>query len=140
MEVGRVGEQVRRVAELCSATSPTVAEMQAGLADIRRIRSWVDAAEARLVAEVGRAASFPEATIADASRGSLGTAGKTIDRARTLGDAPAFADSLAEGSVTAGHVDAMTRAATTLDADQRERLLERCESLIAVAEHATTTD
>jgi hypothetical protein len=140
MDIGRVDEQVRRVAELCCAETPSVPDMQAGLADIRRIRSWVDAAEAKLVTGVDRAASFPEATIADASRGSLGAAGKTLDRARTLDDAPAFAESLAEGGVTARHVDAMTRAATTLDAGQRERLLERCESLIAVAEHATTTD
>lgn len=138
MEIGRVGEQVRRVAELCSALAPTVSDVQAGLADIRCIRSWIDAAEALLAAEVARSSSFPEAAIADASRGTLGTAGKTLDRARTLDDAPAFAGSLAGGSVTAGHVDVMTRAATTLDADQRERLLGRCESLIAVAEHATT--
>jgi hypothetical protein len=140
MEIGRVDEQLRRVSELCSATAPSVQEMQDGLADIRRIRSWVDAAEAHLAAGVGRAASFPEAAIADASRGSIGAAGKVLDRSRTLADAPAFAESLADGSVTAGHVDAMTRAATTLDSDQRERLLERCESLIDVAEHATTRD
>jgi len=138
MEIGRVGEQLRRIAELCAAPSPAVADVQAGLADVRCIRSWIDAAEALLVAEIARSSSFPEAAIADASRGTLGTAGKTLDRARTLDDAPAFAESLAGGSVTAGHVDVMTRAATTLDTDQRERLLGRCESLIAVAEHATT--
>ena len=139
MDIGHVGEQLRRVAELCSATSPTMSDVQAGLADIRGIRAWVDAAEALLVAEVARSSSFPEAVIADASRGTLGTAGKTLDRARTLDDAPVFAESLAGGSVTACHVDVLTRAATTLDADQRARLLGRCESLIAIAEHATTT-
>jgi hypothetical protein len=138
MEIGRVGEQLRGVAELCSTSSPTVSDVQAGLADIRCIRSWIDAAEALLAIEVARSSSFPEAAIADVSRGTLGNAGKTLDRARTLDDAPAFAESLADGSVTAGHVDVMTRAATTLDADQRERLLGRCESLIDVAEHATT--
>lgn len=139
MEIAGVVERVERVAELCSCTSPTITDIQAGLADIRGIRSWVDAAEALLAAEIAHASSFPEAAIADASRGTLGTAAKTLDRARTLGDAPAFAGSLADGSVTSGHVDVITRAATTLDADQRERLLGRCESLIAVAEHATTT-
>jgi hypothetical protein len=138
MEIGRVGEQLRRVAELCAATSPTMSDVQAGLADIQGIRSWVDAAEALLAAEVAHASSFPEAAIADASRGTLGAAGKTLDRARTLGDAPTFAESLADGSVTAGHIDVMTRAATTLDTGQRDRFLDRCESLIAVAEHATT--
>jgi hypothetical protein len=138
MEIAGVVERVQRAAAVRSDGSAAADQIESALADLRGVRSWVDAIEAALASSLATQASFPEASIAAANRSSMGAAGKTLDRARTLDAAPAFATSLEHGSVTAGHVDELTRAGAGLDADQRAELLDRCSELIVVAEHATT--
>jgi hypothetical protein len=48
-----------------------------------------------------------------------------------------LAESLADGAVTAAHVDAVTRGCQRLDVAQRGVLFDRVESIVAVAEAAT---
>lgn len=139
MEISEIVERVERVAALRSDTAArSTDELEAALGELRVLRSWTDASEAAVVGEIARRASFPESSIAEASRGSLGDAARTIDRARTLDAAPSFADALDRGTVTSGHVDQLTRAGASLDPSQRQELLERCERLLPVAEAATT--
>ena len=139
MDIGVVVERVRRVGEARAVPGPP-ASIEAALADVRSLRAWLDGSEAALVSALGTQVSFPEAAIASVSKESLGAAGKTLDRARTLEAAPSFADALDDGTVTAGHVDEITRAGTILDDRQRSELIERCAALVDVAEHATVDE
>jgi hypothetical protein len=139
MEVSDVVGRVERVAAVrADAAARPTAELESALVELRGLRAWSDAAEAAVVAEIARRTSFPESSIAEASRESLGRAGKTIERARTLDAVPSFADALDRGLVTSGHVDELTRAGASLEPPQRQELLERCERLLPVAEAATT--
>ncbi len=101
------------------------------------MRAWLDASEADLVRGLAAEVSFPEQSIAESSKGSLGQASSVMERAATLESTPAIAAALDRGAVTAGHVDAITRAGKTLDPSQREELLGRVDALVDVAEHAS---
>lgn len=138
MEIGGVVERIRRVAGVrVDASAPRV-DVESALCDLRQVRAWLDSSEAALVSTLADQASFPEAAIAETSRGSVGEAGKTLDRSRTLCAAPPLAEALDHGAITSGHVDAVTRAGRSLDERQRTELLDRCSTLVAVAERATT--
>ena len=53
---------------------------------------------------------------------------------------PALADALDDGSVSAAHVDAVTRVAKGLDGAARGKLLERAGRLVGVAKHGSVSD
>ena len=55
----------------------------------------------------------------------------------TLGATPKLADVLGDGQATAGHVDAVTRAAAQLPVTQRGELFERVDALAVVAAAST---
>ena len=138
METLGLMDRLRRVAAVRSdLAANSIEQLESTLAELRGVRSWVDASEAALVSEIARQSSFPESTISAASRGSLAEASKTIGRARTLDAVPGFAGALDRGTVTAGHVDQLTRAGVSLSESQRAELLDRCEGLLPVAEAAT---
>jgi hypothetical protein len=63
-----------------------------------------------------------------------------MERAATLESIPAIAAALDAGAVTAGHVDAITRAGKSLEPSQREALLDRIDALVDVAEHASQAE
>ena len=63
---------------------------------------------------VAAVSSFPEKSIAESTKGSLAGASKTLDRAKTLDAVPSLADALNDATITAGHVDVVTRAGTGL--------------------------
>lgn len=119
------------------AGTAVVADLEAGLADVRSVRALLDAAEAAMVSALKRAVSFPESTIAENSRESLGAASRTIERADTLDAAPELAAALDSAAITAGHVDALTRATKGLGDAQREQLVETANGLVDVATVAT---
>jgi hypothetical protein len=100
----------------------------------------LDASEADLVRGLAAMVSFPEQAIAESSKGSLGQASSVMERAATLESTPAIAAALDRGAVTAGHVDAITRAGKTLDPSQREELSDRVDALVDVAEHASQAE
>jgi hypothetical protein len=76
-------------------------------------------------------------TIAENSRESLGAASRTIERANTLDAVPELAAALDAAAITAGHVDALTRATKGLDDAQRKQLVDTAEGLVGVAAVAT---
>ena len=63
-----------------------------------------------------------------------------LERSGTLGAVPALADALDDGSVTPGHIDAVTKVAKGLEGSQREALLERADRLVGIARHGSVND
>jgi hypothetical protein len=139
MKRSGVIERVERIAAVRAAVDPDAALVQSGLVAVREARAWLDAQHAGLVSQLNAVSSFPESAIAESDKCGLGAAGKSKERAETLEATPSLADALEEGAITAGHVDAVTRTSKSLDADQRDELLERADELAAVAA-ATTVD
>ena len=133
MEVAAVIERVEQVSAVRGDPGADVPAIEGGLRSVRRVRAWLDASEADLAGRLKERVSFPESTLADTSMGTLGAASTTIERAETLGAVPDFAAALDDGSITAGHVDAITRAGKGLDDGQRAELFERVGDLADTA-------
>jgi hypothetical protein len=140
METTTVLERVGRIGAVRANGSAGRCERESALVEVRRVRAWLDASEADLVRGLAAEVSFPEQSIAESSKGSLSQASSVMERAATLESTPAIAAALDRGAVTAGHVDAITRAGKTLDPSQREELLGRVDALAAVAERASQAE
>ena len=140
MEITAVVDRVGRIGAVRVDAAAGRAECEAALVELRGLRAWVDASEAELARRLAAMVSFPEQAIADTSKGSLGQASSVMERAATLESTPAIAAALDRGAVTAGHVDAITRAGKTLDPSQRDELLGRVDALVDVAEHASQAE
>lgn len=137
MTPGVVSERAGRITLAC-ADAAGRADLVAGLAAAEQLRAWLDARTGVMVQRLAVLDSFPERTIADTSRCSLGTATKTKERAETLADTPTLAGALDDGAITAGHIDAVTKGRKRLDSDeQREAFIERVEALADVAAAST---
>jgi hypothetical protein len=108
------------------------------LADVRRVRGWLDSVEiraARRLAELAAAcpSMFPEQVAAEAGRVSLTEATKGFQRADTVTSIPELGVVLEAGQASGGHVDVVTRAMRPLTPNQRERLTERGDVLALAA-------
>ena len=108
------------------------------LARLRVVRSWTDAAEiaanrrARQLADTGRAGS-PEAAHVRVGHRSEREARAVTERAEVCEQMPGFEAALATGTVSAGHLDAVARAAGRLDDAGRERLTATAERYVEQA-------
>ncbi len=140
MTPGAVAERVERIASVRADTAAGRDAIRAGLVATREVAAWLAAQEAGLVAQLSAVESFPEATIAEASRGSLSAANTTRGRSETLSDTPSLAAAMEAGQVTAGHVDAVTRAAKQVDPDQRDDVLACADSLADIASVASVRE
>ncbi len=138
MELDDVVERLGRITRVRADDSPDRAAIESALADEAAVRAWLDAANASLISQLRAHCSFVEAPVAEAGRTSLNVAAKAAERADTLERSTGFAAALDDARVTAGHVDALTRAGRQLDTDtDRTELFDRAEQLIDLA--ATTT-
>ena len=137
MNADAVVERVRRVAGVCDDASADTGSVEAAMVAIREVTSWAEAQHATLVSRLSTQVSFPEAAIAAAAKTSVGVATKSKERSETLAATPRLAGALADGAVTSGHVDAVTRGSKQLDPVQRTKLFERIEAIVPVAEAAT---
>jgi hypothetical protein len=140
MDRGEVIERVGRVQAACADTGADAAAVTAALVAVRELDGWLASRKALLVAQLQEVSSFPEATIAEADRTSVGVAAKATERSETLAATPRLADALGDGAITAAHVDAVTRTSKRLDPDQREELCERADGLVAVAAAGTVDE
>jgi hypothetical protein len=140
MEIAGVIERVERIGVVRADAAASRSTITSGLVAVREAQAWLDAQHAGLVAQLRAVDSFPERTIADASKSSLGQASKTTERSTTLNATPKLASALGDGAITAGHVDAVTRTSKKLDAAQRRELFERADALAAVAAAATVDE
>ncbi|MDJ0767145.1 MAG: DUF222 domain-containing protein [Ilumatobacter sp.] len=141
MEIGTVIEHVRHVADVrTDGTAPTE-RLESALRDVGRLEAWLAGTKAALTSLLAAQVSFPEKTIADCTRGSTRDAINDTARAGTLDAAPSLADALDDARVTVGHVDAVTKATKSLDADQRDELLGRLDTgLLDIAAVATVAE
>ncbi|MFK7917884.1 MAG: HNH endonuclease signature motif containing protein [Ilumatobacter sp.] len=136
MQLSAVVERLERVVETTGSPDAAPADLKAALQATTEVQSFIASQRAELVRALGEhPTSFPEAVIADTSGCSLGAATKEKDRANTLGDAAAVAAALADGAITTGHVDALTRATRNLDDEGTAALLNDDEALA----HAAST-
>lgn len=133
-------KRVERVNNLRANATATMLELQAGLADVRVLRSFFDAAEADFARRIAAGSSFPEKDVADAARSTSNDAGRTLERSRTLDAAPEMAAALDAAHISGCHVDALSRAAKHLDDRQSARLFDKVAGLIDVAAVATVPD
>ncbi len=138
MDVSSVVEQVRQVSAVRAAESADRAQLEAAMRGIGRLESWLAGTKAAITTKLSAQVSFPEKTIADCTRGTTRDAINDKARADTLDAAPSLADALDQARVTAGHVDAVTKATKSLESDQRDELIDRLDGgLLDVAEVAT---
>ena len=138
MDVGGVIERVQHVAAVRADASAGTGDIEAALASVGRIEAWLSASKAALTSALAPRVSFPEERIADCTRSTMHDAVKDKERAETLDAVPSFADALDDAVITAGHVDALTKAIKGMDDDtQRDELRDRAAELVGVAAEAT---
>ncbi|HWL42520.1 MAG TPA: DUF222 domain-containing protein [Ilumatobacter sp.] len=112
------------------------------LRDLKKVRGWVDAKTAEVTARLDQLArqgqSFGSETSNSRCSGmSAREASKHKGRADTIEAAKGFGDALAEGDVTAEHVDKLAAVAGHLDDEVRAALFDKTDELL---EHATSND
>ncbi|MEM1333760.1 MAG: DUF222 domain-containing protein, partial [Actinomycetota bacterium] len=138
MQLAEAMERLEVVVRTAGSPDADTAAIGHALGASAKLKSFLAAQDAELARMLHAVpGSFPEATIADATRCSLRDAGRETDRATTLGHADAMANALADGDIAAGHVDALTRAGRQLDDEQRAELFDQHEDLAAEAADAT---
>ncbi len=103
-----------------------------------RLRAWLDAFDARValrarqLADDGRCEA-PSSLLADEGRRAGKDAQAAATRAAVCTEMPGFHDALATGAVSAGHVDAVARAAAQLSDAARSELTTHADSLVSSA-------
>ena len=141
MESSEVAELVRQLAAIDIATADVERCTQV-LHGLTRVVAWAEAgkiAVARQLAALAlkSPAISPEHVVATATRVSLGQAMEPFKRATTIEALPDFGEALAEGSVSAAHVDVVAAAFAKLDVDDQNRFAARSEFLAGVARRST---
>ena len=122
MEVAAVISLVEQVAAVPPGASRE--SLLSAVGSLRRLRSWVEAREAAVVAQVADVVSFPEKAVADAGGGSLHAASVALERAALLRQLPALAAALSAGRVTGDHVDVLVRRLARIEPSVRSALLD----------------
>jgi hypothetical protein len=84
-------------------------EVCAALGLVSSLRSWVDAQEVRLAAELAAVSAMPTADIAAAQRCSGRAAERAMSRAQIVGGVPELGEALLAGEVTGEHIDVVER-------------------------------
>ena len=108
MELADVQCLVGRVAAV-DAECVDVGVVKAAVGDLRRLQSWVEGRQVALARLMAGLSSFPEKSLAEAARSSLRRGEDLLRRTDTADQIPAIGVSLAEGRVSADHVDVLTR-------------------------------
>src|SRR5215207_2840912 len=129
MLAGDVIELVREIA----ATDPTTcdaAELRSLASGAHRVRCWLDAVDAAVVSRSAELASA-------GGRRSSREADVIAERAAVCTSMPEVHAAMADGTLSAGHADAIARAANRLDTDERVELAAQAPSLFVQA--ATTS-
>src|SRR3954451_18964954 len=139
MRTEEVCELVGRAATLETCPRDRVS-VELVVDELRRLRAWIDGREvaaARLMAEVS---SFPEKSLADASRTGLRQAEQMMRRCETADQVAEFGMSLDAGRVSGAHVDVLARTLRQVEPHVRDKLIEQASSLVLIAEHGSADD
>jgi hypothetical protein len=132
MELGdliRLVSEVRTVGRDCRDP----ARLTAGLADLRRLRGWLDSSEAWMAAQLAEVSVFPEQAVAEPTRSSQRDVKRLLDRHATATLMPELAEAFDDGLVRGEHLDVVGRAVRPLTPAQRQRLAARANRLAEVA-------
>ncbi len=140
MTPAAVADRARHIADVRATERVDAAAVTSAMVAVRQITAWADAQNAALVRMLTALESFPEASVAEVSKGSLSDASKITERAATMNATPAIAAAMERGSITAGHVDAITRCSKRLEPSRREEFVARAESLVDVAAAGTVAE
>jgi hypothetical protein len=111
--------------------------LEAGVRELRRLRSWVDGREVAFARALKAVSSFPEKTLGEAARVSPREASRTLERAGTVEVAPLFGEALDAGEVSGAHVDVLGRVLRKVTPAVREQIVAQSPRLVAVARQAT---
>ncbi|HEX3087684.1 MAG TPA: hypothetical protein VHQ23_03450 [Ilumatobacteraceae bacterium] len=109
--------------------------MKAGVADLRRLKSWVEGREVEFAQRIAAVSSFPEKSLAEAANTSVGDGGRLLQRAETAAAIPAFGVSLNDGLVSGDHLDVLTRVMRSVTPAVADQLAGHGERLVRLAQH-----
>ena len=144
MERSELIATVERLAD----SSPDAAD-RAGLdvivTDANRVRSWLDALDARVALRAGVLAGEgrsepPGEVLANRGRRSGVESRAASKRAAVCAKHPQFHDALAKGEISAGHVDAMARASSRLSPAEQAAFGDRSGDLLDAAKGMTVEE
>ncbi len=106
MRTAEVQTLVSRVADVASDCADCVV-LKAGVADLRRLKSWVEGREVEFAQRIAAVSSFPEKSLAEAANTSVRDGGRLLQRAETAAAVPEFGVSLNDGRVSGEHLDVL---------------------------------
>ena len=103
-----------------------------------RLRGWLDAVDARIAGRAARLAAegngeAPATVLTGGGRRAKRDAEAAAARGTVCARMPAVADALADGTIGAGHVDAIVNATRHLDDDATTELVEHSAELVDAA-------
>jgi len=124
-----VVDMVRKVAAINAATCDAT-ELRRLAADVHRLRCWLDAVDAVVVTRARELASA-------GGRRSSREADLVTERAAVCQVIPEVHEALAAGTLSAGHADAIARAANRLDDQERVELAAVAPTLVAEASNTS---
>jgi hypothetical protein len=110
------------------------------LVTVRELSAWLEARRLGLIARIREGSIFPEGAIADAEKTSPSQASKQIERSKAATAMPKLAEGLDDGNITAGHIDAATRASKKLPVEQRGEFFDRVDGLADQAASDTVNE
>ena len=108
------------------------------LSSVAELRSWLDARQVRAtrrqreLAAEGRAPD-PRSSLTDKGRQSSKDARAADEREQTCTAMPGFEDALNDGSISAGHIDAVSSATKNLDDAERSEFISCTRDLLDTA-------
>jgi hypothetical protein len=115
----------------------TLDEIKAGLASIHLVSSWLEAKRLAFTSRLSEVSSFPENDLATAARTGQQAAATVVKRAETVAKMPEFGRSLADGAISAEHVDAVTRGLQRLAPAERPAFASQASRLALLAGNST---
>lgn len=139
------GTDVVALATQVACADPAACD-RAGLADLvatsQRLRSWLDAFDARIALQAARLAEqggceAPAAVLAGDGRRSVKDAAAAAQRGQVCDLLPGVHDALAAGELSAGHADALARVARDLDDGGRSQLQALEAALVESAKESS---
>jgi Domain of unknown function (DUF222) len=102
-------------------------------AQLRAVRSWLDAVEVSIARQLAACDPLPEANLAKASRSTSRQAGEVMRREATGKKAPDLAAAMQRGEVSGAHVDAFGKALAGTTAKAAQGLLDQIHELVPIA-------
>ena len=144
MDVARVTALAREVrpVEVGQCTHADVRTLLEASSALRRWLDGVDLAAARRLLDLADTDTtlFPQATLASATRTGQRQADRAMERVATTGLVPEIGEALAEGEVSAAHVDAVTGALKRLEPVARQQFATQGAKLAAIARRSSPDD